>query len=57
MKLTKKDLIWALCCLMDGVKEYEIHEMTGLPPHDCSLIWQIYTEALKEPFAHRFCND
>jgi hypothetical protein len=57
MKLTKKNLIWALCRLMEGVKEHEVYGMTGLAPYDCSILWQIYTQARKEPFSHPSYND
>ena len=37
---------WALCSLMDGMKEHEIHQITGLPNEDCKKIWSIYVSAL-----------
>jgi hypothetical protein len=40
------DLKWALCSLMDGMKEHEIHQTTGLPDEDCKKIWLIYVSAL-----------
>lgn len=40
---SSEDLAWALLSLMDGVKEHEIEEMTGLPEDDCRRIWDIYS--------------
>jgi hypothetical protein len=31
---------------MDGMKEHEIHQTTGLPDEDCKKIWLIYVSAL-----------
>jgi len=47
MELTKENLAWALCLIMDGMKEHEIHETTGLPEEDCEMIWTIYRQALR----------
>jgi hypothetical protein len=49
MTLTKEHLAWALCSIMDGMKEHEIHEITGLPPDTCEAIWSVYRQALQEP--------
>jgi len=34
---------------MDGIKEHEIHQMTGLPDEDCKKIWLIYVATLRNP--------
>jgi hypothetical protein len=31
---------------MDGMKEHEIHQITGLPDENCKKIWSIYVAAL-----------
>ena len=49
MELTKEDIAWALCSIMDGMKEHEIHEITGLPQYACDTIWAVYCQALKIP--------
>jgi hypothetical protein len=45
---TRENLSWALCSIMDGIKEHEIHEITGLPEGDCEKVWSVYTQALNE---------
>lgn len=49
MTLSKEHLAWALCSMMDGVKEHEIHEITGLPQDACKAIWSVYTQSLQIP--------
>jgi hypothetical protein len=49
MTLSKENLTWALCSIMNGMKEHEIHEITGLPPEDCERLWSVYTQALDMP--------
>lgn len=51
MELTKENLAWALCSVMDGMKEHEIHEITGLPQEACEKVWAIYSQALLGPCA------
>ena len=51
MALTKENLVWALCSIMDGMKEHEIHELTGLPEDACQKVWATYRQALNEPCA------
>lgn len=41
----KERLIWALCSIMDGMKEHEIHEITGFPQETCEAIWSVYVQA------------
>jgi hypothetical protein len=48
MTLAKEHVVWALCSLMDGMKEHEIHEITGLPQDHCEALWSVYTKALQE---------
>lgn len=40
-------LAWALATIMDGMKEHEIHEETGLPDIWCKLLHKIRNEALE----------
>jgi hypothetical protein len=54
MTLPNEHLVWALCSMMDGIKEHEIREITGLPQDDCEALWSIYTKALQEPAARPF---
>jgi hypothetical protein len=49
MTLSKEHLAWALCSMMDGAKEHEIHEITGLPQDACKAIWSVYRQALQVP--------
>ena len=51
MELTKENIAWALCSIMDGMKEHEIHEVTGLPLDVCQQVWAIYVQALNKPCA------
>lgn len=51
MTLSKENVVWALCSLMDGMKEHEIQEITGLPQDACEALWSVYTRALQEPSA------
>lgn len=48
-QLTKENLVWALCSIMDGMKEHEIHALTGLPQDACEQVWAVYRQALSEP--------
>lgn len=54
MELTKENLAWALCSIMDGMKQHEIHEITGLPNEACEMIWTIYRQALSEPLTRPY---
>lgn len=56
MTLSKEHLAWALCSMMNGVKEHEIHEITGLPQDACKAIWSVYRQAKKEAI-DRFITD
>jgi hypothetical protein len=38
---------WALENIMDGMKQHEIQEITGLPETDCQKIWDIYSTKLR----------
>lgn len=49
MTLSKENLTWALCSIVDGMKEHEISEITGLPREDCERLWSVYTQALNMP--------
>lgn len=49
MTLSKEHLAWALCSIMDGMKEDEIRLITGCPPEICEAIWSVYRQALQEP--------
>ena len=42
---SREELAWALTTLMDGVKQHDIHEMTGLDVADIGRIWRIYIAA------------
>lgn len=41
------EFAWALIALMDGVKQHELQNMTGLPEVVCDRIWNAYVSALK----------
>lgn len=44
---SRKDLIESLTSMMDGMKEHEIQEITGLPEESCKKIWNTYVQALQ----------
>ena len=38
---TVLDVINALCCVLDGEKEHDLHYQTGIAEEDCAKIFQI----------------
>jgi hypothetical protein len=55
---TREELVWALCSVLDGTKEHDLHCQTGLPEDACALIWGVYIRAMQEPCSrpNRYTN-
>lgn len=46
------EITWALITLMDGVKEHDLQNNTGLSQEYCDRIWNAYQLALKGTKIH-----
>lgn len=43
-----EDLVWALVNVLNGVKEHELRDMTGMGQFECKRLWSIYERALND---------
>jgi len=51
------EITWALIQLMDGVKEHDLQNNTGLSQEDCDRIWNAYQLALKDVKVHEVIDN